>query len=80
MSEINITSLKTQASNEAKEVKVTKLSNQALGALMMALQKSILEQTDITQMLRNFDFVDTEEGLWIKNPPTVKFKYAETKE
>ena len=50
-----------------------KLSNQALGALMMTLQKCLLEQTDITQSLRDFDFVNTEEGLWIKNPPIVKF-------
>ena len=58
-------------------IKITRLSNQALGALMMALQKSILERTDITEMLKSFEFVDTEEGLWIKNPPTVKFNYAD---
>jgi len=49
-----------------------KLSNQALGALMMALQKCLLEQTDITQSLRDFDFVNTDDGLWVKNPPIVK--------
>tara|TARA_R110002020_G_scaffold286132_1_gene501669 strand:+ start:948 stop:1130 length:183 start_codon:yes stop_codon:yes gene_type:complete len=54
-----------------------KLSNQALGALMMALQKSLLNQTDVTESLRDFDFVNTEDGLWVKNPPTVKFNYAE---
>ena len=54
-----------------------KLSNQALGALMMALQKSLLNQTDVTETLRDFDFVNTEDGLWVKNPPTVKFNYAE---
>ena len=57
-----------------------KLSNQALGALMMALQKSLLNQTDVTETLRDFDFVNTEEGLWVKNPPTVKFNYAEEEE
>ncbi len=63
-----------------KDLKITRLSNQALGALMMALQKSILEQTDVTEALRNFEFVDTEDGLWVKNPPMVKFQYADVEE
>lgn len=50
-----------------------KLSNQALGALMMALQKSLLEQTDIVPILKNFDFqVDEEECLAVLNPPNFK--------
>jgi len=52
-----------------------KLSNQALGALMMALQKSLMEQSDITITLKNFEFQNTKEGLMIKNPPTVKFNH-----
>ena len=31
-----------------------KLSNQAVGAVMMALQKSLMEQSDIVPVLRNF--------------------------
>lgn len=31
-----------------------KLSTQAIGALMMALQKSLIEQTDITEVLKRF--------------------------
>ena len=57
-----------------------KLSNQALGALMMALQKSLLEQSDITETLKNFEFVSAEDGLWVKNPPMVKYKYDEEEE
>ena len=34
-----------------------KLSKQALGALMMALQKSLLEQSDIVPVLEEFDFI-----------------------
>ncbi len=56
-----------------------KLSNQALGAIMMALQKSLMEQSDITETLRGFDFVQDaalpteEEGpLIVVNPPIVK--------
>ena len=50
-----------------------KLSNQAMGSLMMALQKSLLEQTDIVPILKDFDFeVGEGEELVIRNPPTFK--------
>ena len=48
------------------------LSNQALGAIMMALQESLLHQLDIVPILQGFDIEDTEEGLIVKNPPTVR--------
>lgn len=50
-----------------------KLSNQALGAIMMALQESLLNQLDIVPILRGFELVPTEDGLMVKNPPTVRF-------
>ena len=55
-----------------------KLSNQAMGAIMMALQKSLLEQTDIVPVLQAFEFVKsgntkkwgTKAGeLVVNNPP-----------
>lgn len=50
-----------------------KLSNQALGTLMMALQKSLLEQTDIVPILKGLNFVVGEnESLSITNPPNFK--------
>ena len=49
-----------------------KLSDQALGAVMMALQKSLLEQTDIVPVLKDFDFVLDGEELSVTNPPTFK--------
>ena len=49
------------------------LSDQALGAVMMALQKSLMDQSDIVPVLKNLDFVPTEDGLVVKNPPLVKF-------
>jgi len=50
-----------------------KLSNQAMGALMMALQKSLLEQTDIVPILKDFNFqVDEDECLKVLNPPSFK--------
>ena len=52
-----------------------KLSNQALGAIMMALQKSLMEQSDITEVLRGFDLIlDEKEELLITNPPLVEVK------
>ena len=52
-----------------------KLSDQAMGAIMMALQKSLMEQSDITPVLKGmeFDLMDNGE-LLIKNPPIVKAK------
>ena len=52
-----------------------KLSDQAMGALMMALQKSLYEQTDIVPILRAFDFVingDSQDELMVANPPIFK--------
>ena len=50
------------------------LSDQALGAVMMALQKSLMEQSDIVPDLKNFNFQITDAGeLTVSNPPVVKF-------
>jgi len=48
------------------------LSNQALGAIMMALQESLLNELDIVPILKGFELIETEEGLMVKNPPTVR--------
>jgi len=50
-----------------------KLSNQAIGAIMMALQKSLIEQTDITPVLTGFQIqVDDSGELVVMNPPSVE--------
>ena len=49
-----------------------KLSNQALGAVMMALQESLLNELDIVPILRGFELKETGEGLIVTNPPTVR--------
>jgi len=55
----------------AKEMK---LSEQAMGAVMMALQKSLLEESDIVPVLKGFKFKCNEEhSLFVLNPPLVKF-------
>jgi|TARA_E500000318_G_C3384724_1_gene143588 hypothetical protein len=48
------------------------LSDQALGAVMMALQDSLMNQSDIVPVLKNLNFIPTEEGLVVKNPPLVR--------
>ena len=53
-----------------------KISDQAVGAIMMALQKSLMEQSDIVPVIKGFEFVlsgEEEKELFIKNPPLVKF-------
>tara|TARA_R110002074_G_scaffold233870_1_gene405677 strand:- start:825 stop:1055 length:231 start_codon:yes stop_codon:yes gene_type:complete len=54
-----------------------KLSNQALGAVMMALQESLLNELDIVPILRGFDLVESEGGLVVTNPPTVRVSTEE---
>ena len=50
-----------------------KLSDQALAAIMMALQKALTEQTDIVPVLKSFELDIMDNGeLLIKNPPIVK--------
>ena len=64
-----------------KEIKMThKLSNQAIGAVMLTLQKGLMEQTDITEILQEFILVDTEDGLVVENPPIVDFGSVEKEE
>lgn len=48
------------------------LSNQALGAIMMALQESLLNELDIVPILRGFELTNTDDGLVVENPPTVR--------
>ena len=50
-----------------------KLSNQALGAIMMALQESLLNQMDIVPILKGFELQLGTDGLTVMNPPTVRF-------
>jgi len=50
------------------------LSNQALGAIMMALQESLLNELDIVPILKGFELEESGKGdLIVKNPPTVRF-------
>ena len=56
-------------SDEKKNIHLT---DQALGSVMMALQKSLMEQSDIVPVLKGFKFRLSEDGLVVLNPPLVK--------
>ena len=58
---------------DVNETETLKLSNQALGAIMMALQESLLNQIDIVPILKGFELQYGDDGLVVSNPPTVRF-------
>ena len=52
-----------------------RLSNQAVGALMLALQKGLMDRVDITGLLKEFELVvNSENEVEVKNPPTGELK------
>ena len=57
---------------ENKNTSTFKLSNQALGSVMMALQESLLNEIDIVPILRGFELTESKDGLIVLNPPTVR--------
>lgn len=57
----------------SNEIKTTHLSDQALGAIMMALQNSLLNQTDIVPVLKGLKLsVHPTQGLVVINPPILR--------
>jgi len=53
------------------------LSDQAVGAVMMALQKSLMEQSDIVPTLKEFEFKNSDQGLMVMNPTIIKLGMEE---
>ena len=59
--------------NNNKNLNTLHLSDQALGAIMMALQNSLLNQTDIVLVLKGLKLVNhPNEGLVVTNPPILR--------
>jgi methylase of polypeptide subunit release factors len=58
-----------------------KLSNQAVGALLMTLQKCLAEQTDITELLKdwNLEVDDNTSEIIVTNPPAFELNTNNTK-
>ena len=49
------------------------LSDQALGAIMLALQNSLMHQTDIVPVLKNLKLVDGPNNeIIVLNPPILR--------
>jgi hypothetical protein len=48
-----------------------KLSPQAVGALLMTLQKCLAEQVDITELLADWELKEEDNLLYVVNAPTV---------
>ena len=48
-----------------------RLSEQAMSCVMIALQKSLMEQSDIVPILKGLEFIsEPNEELVVTNPPT----------
>tara|TARA_B100000902_G_C27272165_1_gene896861 strand:+ start:538 stop:765 length:228 start_codon:yes stop_codon:yes gene_type:complete len=59
--------------NEKTNLKILQLSDQALGAIMMALQNSLLNQTDIVPVLKGMKLSNhPTKGLIVTNPPILR--------
>ncbi len=54
-----------------------KLSNQGMGTLMMCLQKSLMEQSDIVPMLQDLNFEVDGDEIVCTNPPKVELNNIE---
>jgi hypothetical protein len=49
-----------------------KLSDQAVGALLMTLQKCLSEESDITELLSEWELDVKDGALVVLNPPSFK--------
>ena len=49
-----------------------KLSTQAVGALLITLQKCLAEQVDITDLLKDWNLEERDNEIYVLNPPYIK--------
>jgi len=47
---------------------------------MMALQESLMNQTDLVPILQGFELQSGDEGLVVMNPPTVRLDNTQISE
>ena len=55
-----------------------KLSDQAIGALLMTLQKCLAEESDITELLKNWRLSEDNGEINVVNPPSFKRPSSDT--
>ena len=68
--------------SQKKDGNKMKLSNQAMGAIILALQKGVMEQVDITGLLRSFElsYDKEKDEITINNPPTISLEENATED
>lgn len=49
------------------------LSDQAVGALQMALIQCLKDQSDIVQIIKSWRLIESDQGLIVVNPNIVEF-------
>ena len=49
-----------------------KFSDQAIGSLLMTLQKCLAEQTDITELFADWNLEVQDDQIVVTNPPSFK--------
>ena len=64
----------------AKTYEEMHLADHSVGTIMMCLQKCLLEQSDITGILKDLVFVESNGELFCKNPPLIKFDELDKEE
>ena len=57
-----------------------KLSNQAIGAVMVTLQKCLSEQSDMVELLKEWDLGVINDEVVVLNPPNYNAGNFETTE
>ena len=53
-----------------------KLSNQAVGCIMMALQSSLANQTDILPIFEEWNLFMKDGELFVDNPPVLEVDFS----
>ena len=51
-----------------------KLSEQAIGSIMMALQRSLLDQSDIVPVFKGWELETKGKEVFVMNPPVVDMR------
>tara|TARA_R100000808_G_C2153057_1_gene162903 strand:+ start:4098 stop:4391 length:294 start_codon:yes stop_codon:yes gene_type:complete len=69
---------KKMTTTETTDTTEFTLSDQAVGTVMMALQKSLMEQSDIVPTLKGLRLTtDNDNNLVVLNPPLVKMSHED---
>lgn len=65
---------------EKESIDYMHLSDQAIMSIVTAVQDGLLNKEDITDKIRNFSLVKTDQGLVVNNPPRIRVEGEEYEE